>query len=296
MDIQLLHERFRQGYLAALQSYRHWVVWTLLEDKHADLKKVPFNPRTHKAASTTNPHSWDTLPVALNALKTGRFAGLGFVFSESAPFTGIDFDDCLENGNITPAVEETIKALDSYTEYSPSLSGLHVIVHGRLPGKNIKRATIELYDKERFFTITLNHLPSSPIDAKESSYLPVLYEQYQKPKPTPLVLYPSEGIQPRYSDEKVLEKAVNNPKMGELFRRHFMADITLWSGPHAMHNSQSEAVWRLVLYLKFYTYGNAEQMDRLFRQSKLYEMSKWDEPRGDSTYGQETIKKALDEK
>ncbi len=51
-----------------------------------------------------------------------------------------------------------------------------------------------------------------------------------------------------------------------------------------------------MLYLKFYTYGNPEQMDRLFRQSKLYEISKWDESRGDSTYGQETIKKALDEK
>jgi putative DNA primase/helicase len=75
-----------------------------------------------------------------------------------------------------------------------------------------------------------------------------------------------------------------------------MADPTLWSGEPAMHTSPSEAVWRLVLYLKFYTYGNASQMDRLFRQSKLYEMSKWDEGRGDSTYGKETIKKALDEK
>jgi primase-polymerase (primpol)-like protein len=212
------------------------------------------------------------------------------------PFTGIDFDDCLENGKIQPAVEETIEALDSYTEYSPSRSGLHVIVRGRLPGKNSKRANIELYDKERFFTITLNHLPGSPIDVKESGYLSTLYEQYQKPKPTPVVLLSSESIQPRYSDEKVLKKAMNNPKAGELFQRHFNADPSLWSGPHALHNSQSEAVWRLVLYLKFYTYGNAEQMDRLFRQSKLYEMSKWDEPRAESTYGQETIKKALHEK
>ncbi len=296
MDIQPLQERFREGYLESLQPYRNWVVWTLLEDKRGDLKKVPFTPRTLKAASATNPRTWDTLPVALNALKTGRFAGLGFVFSETAPFTGIDFDDCLENGNVKPDVEETIEALDSYTEYSPSRSGLHVIVKGRLPGRNIKRTNIELYDKERFFTITLQHLPGSPIDVRESSYLQPLYEKHKKPKPTPVVLYPPEGTKPRYSDDKVLEKAMNNPKMGELFTRHYMADPTLWSGPHAMHNSQSEAVWRLVLYLKFYTYGNPEQMDRLFRQSKLYEISKWDESRGDSTYGQETIKKALDEK
>jgi putative DNA primase/helicase len=296
MDVHRVEALFNQGYLESLQPYPHWVVWTLLEDKHGDLKKVPFNPRTHKAASSTNLRTWDTLPVALSALKGGRFAGLGFVFSESAPFTGIDFDHCIEHGKLKPDVEEVIEELDSYSEYSPSRSGIHVIVKGRLPGRNIKRPHIELYDKERFFTITLHHLAGAPIDAKESSYLPTLYEQSSTPKPTPVFLYPSEGMKPRYSDEKVLEKAMSNVRMGETFRRHFMGDESLWTGKGPMHHSQSEAVWQLVLYLKFYTYGNAEQMDRLFRQSKLYEVSKWDENRGDSTYGAETIRKALSER
>jgi putative DNA primase/helicase len=221
---------------------------------------------------------------------------LGFVFSESAPFTGIDFDDCVEDGKIKPDVEEKIEELDSYTEYSPSKTGLHVIVKGKLPGKGIKRPGIEMYDKGRFFTVTLNHLPGCPLDAKESGYLHTLYRENTRHTTTPVVLYTPETIPPRYTDEAVLNKAMTNPKMGELFRRHFEADATLWSGPNPMHNSQSEAVWRLVLYLKFYTYGNAQQMDRLFRESKLYQISKWDEPRGNSTYGQETIKKALDEK
>lgn len=294
MEVLHIQERFKDGYLQSLQPYPNWVVWSLLENKQGEMKKVPFNPRTHMSASTTNPQTWDRLPVALNALKSGRFAGLGFVFSESAPFTGIDFDNCLVDGKITPDVEDIVAQLDSYTEYSPSLRGLHVIVKGKLPGKNIKQKGIEMYDSERFFTITLNHLPGFPIDVKESSYLPALYERYTKRQPAPAVFSPFEAVQPRYSDEAVLRKAMSNPRMGELFRRHFMADASLWTGPQAIHNSPSEAVWRLVLYLRFYTYGNASQMDRLFRQSELYTISKWDEPRGSSTYGRETIMKALE--
>jgi putative DNA primase/helicase len=174
MEVQRLQERFNQGYLESLQPYPNWVVWTMLTDKHGDLKKVPFNPRTLRAASPTDPRTWDDLSTSLAALKTGRFAGLGFIFSKDAPFTGIDFDHCIEDGKIKPDVEELIEALDSYTEYSPSKTGLHVIVQGKLPGRNIKRAGIELYDKDRFFTITLNHLPGAPIDVKETDALAAL--------------------------------------------------------------------------------------------------------------------------
>ena len=61
------------------------------------------------------------------------------------------------------------------------------------------------------------------------------------------------------------------------------------------YGSQSEADMALALKLAFWTGKNTEQMDRLFRQSKLYR-EKWDKAhRSDgTTYGQETIAKAVE--
>ena len=46
---------------------------------------------------------------------------------------------------------------NSYTELSPSGTGLHILAYGQLPGKGIHTA-IEMYGQDRFTTITTNHL------------------------------------------------------------------------------------------------------------------------------------------
>ncbi|MER8859457.1 DUF5906 domain-containing protein [Mesorhizobium sp. M0757] len=78
-----------------LKAYPQFVVWRLIqrpgEPKPA---KLPFDPKTGQAASATEPATWSDYGTAARAASTGRFNGLGFVFTNEDPFAFIDLDNC----------------------------------------------------------------------------------------------------------------------------------------------------------------------------------------------------------
>src|SRR5256714_6145061 len=111
-----LREKFQSGMLSELTPYSQFVVWKYTVEQKK-LKKRPFNPRTNVPAKTNDPSTWTDVDVALKALATGRYNGIGFVFSESDPFTGTDLDNCVgKDGTIAPWAQEIITSLSSYTE------------------------------------------------------------------------------------------------------------------------------------------------------------------------------------
>src|SRR2546423_6148521 len=113
---QDLREKFQSGILSELTPYSQFVVWKYTVEQKK-LKKRPFNPRTNVPAKTNDPSTWTDVDVALKALATGRYNGIGFVFSESDPFTGTDLDNCVgKDGSITAWAQEIITSLSSYTE------------------------------------------------------------------------------------------------------------------------------------------------------------------------------------
>ncbi len=90
-----------------------------------------------------------------------------------------------------------------------------------------------------------------------------------------------------------MHKALTNPKSGEKFKRYFFGDSSLWEGEEALHKSQSEADFTLVLMLLYWTNDNKRQVDQLFRQSGLYR-EKWDRLiKGSETYGERVIADAI---
>lgn len=153
-----------------LRGLRQWIVWTQPD-------KVPFCPRTGEPAKSTDPATWGSLDDALAAMAFGdaRYAGVGFVFTDDDPYCGIDLDDCLDsNGVPYPSALRLVTALASYTEVSPSGRGLKVIVKGKKPGVRCKRPNlkwaegaigqVEMYDTERYFTITGAVIPDAPVE------------------------------------------------------------------------------------------------------------------------------------
>jgi hypothetical protein len=56
---------------------------------------------------------------------------------------------------------------NSYTEVSPSGTGLRIFAQGKLSGEGRKRGPIELYDQKRFLTVTGDHLPETPTTIEE---------------------------------------------------------------------------------------------------------------------------------
>jgi primase-polymerase (primpol)-like protein len=103
-----------------------------------------------------DPATWGTFESAKKRFNEGDVDGFGFVFTENDPYVGIDLDNCRDKktGTITDRAQKIISSFASYTELSPSGTGVHIIAKGVLPGKGKKDGNIEMYDQGRYFTFT----------------------------------------------------------------------------------------------------------------------------------------------
>jgi putative DNA primase/helicase len=136
-----------------LRWRRQWLVWKY-EKRGDDITKVPYIAGGVGKASSTDSETWRPFEEAVQALRTGRYNGIGFVFSSGDPYAGIDIDDCRypETGELEEWAAEVVRGLDGYAEVSPSGRGVHIIVRGKAPNK--RRGSIEAYSSERYFTMT----------------------------------------------------------------------------------------------------------------------------------------------
>jgi hypothetical protein len=83
---------------------------------------------------------------------------------------GIDLDHCLRSDSTPePWAQEVLDRFPSYAEVSPSKSGLKIILRGRWEGgwnrfdiKGHHGSRIEVYDRDRYFTVTGQRLPDAP--------------------------------------------------------------------------------------------------------------------------------------
>lgn len=271
------------GIPVELRERLQWVCWRY-EERDGKATKPPYTI-VGKHASSTDPATWSTFEEALAASRDGDWNGIGFVFSGDDPFAGVDLDKCRNpvTGEIDPKAREIIDSLNSYSEVSPSSTGLHVIVKGKLPASGRKRGDLEMYDSGRYFCVTGEHLEGTPLTIEErGSELGALYQRFfanPKAEPSPPTPPPAS-----LDDAELLERA-QGAKNGVKFS-------ALWRGDTAGYPSESEADAALCSLLAFWTGHDERRIDRLFRQSGLYR-EKWDTRRGDRTYGARTIERAL---
>ena len=283
-----------------------WVVWESERNILGEWTKVPYDARTGRRASTTNPTTWSSFDHAFAAYSdpSCEFAGVGFVFSKDDPYVGIDLDDCRdpESGAILPWTDEQrscnrwqpdapepsdlIKKLGSYAEVSPSERGVKVIIKAELLQSG-KAGDFEAYSEKRYFTITGWRLSDAPaevadcngqLEALREAFFEGQQKQKQSRQKTTTIKAPGD-------DELVLARcrsAANGDKFRKLFDK----------GDSSDYQSQSEADLALCSLLGFWTGPDAARVDRLFRQSALMR-PKWDESRGDKTYGEKTVTAAL---
>ena len=260
-----------------LKRLPQWVV-------HKD--KIPHNPNTGYRASVTNPTTWSTFEAACKAVDSGGFAGIGFVFTENDPFVGVDFDKCIIDGQLDPWVKHHLEKLKSYTELSPSGTGLHVICRGSLPGKAVKTSRAEMYDNGRYFTFTGNAYGSPNAIHASGSGVRDLYEELShRPEKAPDASAQLPRTAVRLSDSELIEKA-SSAQNGDRFRALYAGDLTQFSNDH------SRADMALCNLLAYWTNGDIERMDRLFRKSGLMR-DKWDRRQSGSTYGRIQLEKAV---
>ncbi len=278
---------------AALRECPQWVCWKYITrgDKRT---KCPVNARGGGHADSTDPATWASFDDAVAAWKTGAYAGIGYVFTADGPFAGVDLDGCIDDaGNIVAAAREIIDALNSYTEISPSGRGVKVFIAARKPdGIGCKSKAIagfketEVYDRDRFFTVTGQRVPDTPAEVEErQAPLDALCVRLW-PKKRPPHLNGTIAAAGFSGDDEALIQRAGAAKNGDRFKK-------LWAGDTSLHaDDHSSADQALCNQLAFWTGKDAARMDRLFRRSGLFR-DKWDEKRGELTYGQKTIDCAI---
>ena len=207
-------------------------------------------------------------------MQLGNFDGFGFEFgnypSGTLRVSGIDLDHVVrEDGTLEPFAAEIVKLMKSYTEYSPSGRGIHILCKtavkdiGRKKGINTLSG-IEMYNHGRYFTVTGEiYVEARDVEERSEEFLEVYecyfgeeavsspemsskkslneikkaHEREQGGRGEPSVLF--------LTDQELLEKMFNSRRGFEI-ERLFRGD---WSG----YRSQSEADLALVSHLMFWT-------------------------------------------
>src|SRR5215212_559985 len=268
-----------------MRDLRQWLCWRS-EDRDGKPTKIPYSPLTGQRASSTSRGTWAGYEEAVRACEEHGYGGIGFVFTSEDDLCGVDLDGCLnaDTGEIEPWARIIIEELDSYTEISPSGTGVHVLVRATLLEGRNRKGRFETYDRDRYFTVTGKHLAGTPqtIERRQEELGGVVRRMFGEQSAnghTNPVAAP-DRLDNGLSDDEVVRKALSAAN-GERFSR-------LWSGDTSGYDSHSEADLALCGMLAFWTGGDAARIDTLFRQSGLYR-KKWER----KDYRDGTITEAL---
>ena len=260
-----------------------WVVWRAEVDGEGKQKKAPYNPNYRNAyANVKIPKSWGMLDQALTALESGIYSGIGFMVTP--PLVFIDLDHCVtrETGRVTdPTAAEIVQQLHSYTEVSPSGTGLHILTYGTLPGKNI-HTTIEMYGKDRFTTITTKRIPEAPttIEGRQAE-IDALYQRFAPPLPEPI-----QNTRGGVGRENLQVELPPEAQRDQGLQRLLRGDIT-------GYQSQSSADFVLIMKLLHWTGDDIPLTRQLFLSSPLGQREKATRSTGEVTYVDMTINNVL---
>jgi len=283
----------------ALANLPQWVAWRYeLRNGQVKPTKIPYDPTsaTLRKASTTNPRTWDTLAKARKFRESQKLDGVGFVFASTGMIFGIDIDGCVgADGALSDQAQHILAMFPgAYVEHSPSGTGLHILGRGdiQIKGRNRRDLGLEVYTRERFFTVTGQAFYPDRLDLADCAepFRAFLTEFFPALTTPPL---PATSEQPQSTTRSILPDDLALVEKAKA-ASNGISFSSLWSGDWSGFPSQSEADLALCNALAFWTGRDADRMDRLFRQSGLFRPEKWDRHGGHGElYGSRTIAKAI---
>lgn len=158
---------------AALRELKQWLIWKFEPNPKPGKKdlKVPYYAKSGTKrgwmpgvrSKKVGQGSADELPLlvtfdeALAAAQERGMTGIGLAMVPGQPVTALDFDHCVADGVIDPAVEALI--VGTYSEISPSGTGVRAFVLGDLGDRSDAHPEdgafgFETYTTSRFVTFT----------------------------------------------------------------------------------------------------------------------------------------------
>lgn len=284
---------------AELRALPQWVCWWF-EERSGKRTKAPIDAKSNGRllhAKSNDPATWSDFHTALGTCGLhSELAGVGFCFAPDDGLTGIDLDHVFnpDTGELTAEAAEILERFaGTYAEISPSGTGFRLFVYGKpkRSGKNagkVKWLEVYSHPSSRYLTVTGNHWTGNAASVTEQqAALDWLHGRFMESTGSSRKgANPGPADPPNLDDAALLDKA-RRAKNGADFER-------LWSGDTSGHGGDDSAAdLALCNLLAFWTAGDSDRMDRLFRQSGLMR-AKWDTRRGETTYGAATIAKAIE--
>lgn len=261
-----------------LKKVPRWVCWRADRKPDGRIDKLPLdkhNPN-RKVNSLSNCESWDDV-----AVKAFRVPGLGLGFypdSDHTGLVGIDLDHVFDGPIVKLQALEICEALDSYTEYSPSGTGLHIWIRSKVSPANRNGKVLEVKSKgNSYLTVTGNvYGKRKPIQERTKALQEILDKYF--PKETPQER--RDRIFLSVDDDVILRKLWAVPERVRLWE----GDLSAYGGDH------SRADLALCNYIYLFSNDDLSAVDRLFRRSGLMR-KKWDAVHysDGTTYGQRTL-------
>ena len=255
--LPVLHE----GIPLELQRHDRWVLWQS-QPRGNGLAKVPVRPNK-QLASVTNPNHWSSFDGVWGAYQSGGFSGLGFCLAGDG-LVFVDYDSA--GARLDPS-DLSDFSVRGWTERSPSGNGLHTVVIARKPvvecrfkPQNSKIKEIEVYDRDRYFTVTghtvgdCHELWDNQVDIDR------LCGNFPQRHQSPCVV--TESTIP---DEQIWEKMMSSSQAGKI--------LGLWSEEGVADHSAADLA--LMNHLAYWTDNDPVAMERLFGMSALGQREKW---------------------
>jgi putative DNA primase/helicase len=154
---------------AELADRQQWLLWRS-EKKPTDKKprKMPYyvngKRRTGEQGSDADRAELVSLDTAKLALATGKFSGVGLGLLPGDGLIGIDLDGMIDpdTGEISERGSTIIAACNSYTEFSPSGTGVHIICSGTTETFKSNEVGVEVFCGRQFFTFTGHRYSGTP--------------------------------------------------------------------------------------------------------------------------------------
>ena len=246
-----------------LKQHLNWVVWGV----RGAPPKAPCNPASllsgrPQFAKAGVRETWSDYYNAVECVRQGLAQGVGYQFDGNGIY-GIDLDNVrTESGKLTSEASEIVSKLNSYTEVSPSGKGLHVLALA--PNANITRHRkkdyfLEIYGKDRYFTITGNICGNKNIETRTAE-LQGIHDKFLLPEQSQITanVIPQMGTS-NTEHNRFLEMGLKRDK-------GFSA---LWSGERR-HGNESADDLALMNKLAYWCNADSNAMMRAFLSSPYH--------------------------
>lgn len=283
-----------------LKREKGWCLYKIIQ-REGKKTKLPLMPNG-KPAKSNDKSTWHSYDDCIKALRRNVGEGLGFFLGDG--YIGIDIDkvsdeimEYMMDKNAKSMTADFLREISTYAEFSPSGTGLHLIGKGKVPGERKRHKNLEIYDENRFFTVTGNIIKDkdrSEISDINKELLP-LYQKYM-----PSIENRENDKQAGIKRDRIfsLRNYVSSGDALELlFERgyfHYTGEDLrqIYYGNYESYfNSRSEADFFMLQRLMYYT-GNVETAISLMENSGL-KREKWYKRRAKTDYIHYVADKAI---